>query len=322
MPFPRRTLAAWYGQLADQLEAGQPLAEALTEAPGRLRPVGTRMAAQISAGGSVHDALRAAGRALSETERLTLSSAADAGRLPAMLRSLAARHQTVARAQWKIVVACAYPLALLHLGLLLRPLTRMVDWNTGFHGSPIAYLLGVATSLLPLWALIAGVVVLARRQSRALYRLGLLLPGIRQYLRCQAISDVSFALGSWISAGVPIGDAWAATSVVTRLPSLAAAGMGLSRVVDRGERPGVHLDEWPVLPADWRAQYRTGEMTGQLDTALARLADAWQDRAGRALTLVMLLYPALVFLAVSMATALQIFGFYGNYLKTLEKLAE
>src|SRR5438876_559240 len=121
MPLSHRQLSAWYLQLAQQLEAGLSLAQALqaTRASGPPRATLDAMVAKIETGGGVDDALRVAEKWLPLADTLALSAAAEAGRMPRTLRSLAARHSEIGSAKLRITLACIYPLGMLHVALVL-----------------------------------------------------------------------------------------------------------------------------------------------------------------------------------------------------------
>lgn len=319
-----RSLAAWYLQLAQQLEAGLPLADALRSSRGTGMPAATleRMAAAIAAGGSADDALRCAETRLPRADWLALSAAAEAGRMPRTLQHLAQRHADLGAAKLKLAMACAYPLGVLHLGLLLLPVMRMIDWEKGFHWSAAAYARGVALGIGPLWAAAIAAWVLARRGNPALLAVARALPVIGRYVRAQALADFSFALANFLEAGVPIGEAWAAAGLVTTSPQLQAAARAMTAVVEGGAAPGPKLAAWPCFPADFVALYHTGEQTGQLDANLHRLAAQYQDAANRALTLVALIYPSLLFLGVAAAVIGYAVALYAGYLDMVMKMVE
>ncbi len=319
-----RVLAAWYTQLAQQLEAGLTFHDALQAATGhrRLNEVTARMAARIQAGGSADDALRVAEDLVPQADLLSLSAAAEAGRMPQVLRSLSARHERLAAAQFRIVLASLYPLGIAHVGILLIPITHMIDWEKGFQWSTSLYVRQTALLLLPLWAGLALLYVLARRQSPVLRAIAARLPGTRGYIRAQSLSDLSFTLGNFLAAGVPIGDGWETAALITRSPELKIGAEAMAGVVHRGMQPGKRLGQWPGFPVEFVAQYQTGENTGQLDATLIRMSEQYQDAANRALTLTTILYPALLFLVVAGAVVYAVITMYAGYLKMLTKLAE
>jgi type II secretory pathway component PulF len=313
-------LAGWYEQLAQQLEAGLPLPRALRLSHG-VGSMAERLAVEIERGNSVDGALRAAGTALPSSDRLALAAAADAGRLTHVLRVLAARHAQVATTQRRMVFACLYPIAVLHLGLLLLPVMRMIDWEKGFLWRTSAYVSGVAGGLVPLWALLIAGWILAQRQSPLLMRAARCLPALRGYVRAQSLADLAFALGIFIEAGVPIGRAWATAGASSRSMDLKQAAAAMEQTVARGEAPGGKLAAFACFPPDFIAHYRTGETTGQLDASLARLATQYQESADRSLVVATFLYPALLFLTVAAAVAYFVITMYAGYLKMLTNLA-
>ncbi len=324
MSLSHRQLSNWYRQLSQQLDAGLPLAAALRSSRGTGASA-TRleaMAARIEAGGSTDDALRTAESWLPPGDLLALSAAAGGGRLPQTLRHLSHRHAELGTAKLKLILACLYPLGVLHFGLLLLPVLRMIDLEKGFHWDPFAYARGLASLVLPLYGTVAIAWFLARRGNPVLGRIADVLPAIGGYRRKQALADFAFGLAHLLEAGVPIGQAWAAVGQITRAPKLKAAAEAMTAVVASRTAPGAHLPAWPCFPADFVALYQSGEATGQLEANLHRLAAQYQESAGRALTVVTLLYPALLFVLVAVTVAYQAIKIYSGYLNMLGKLGE
>jgi type II secretory pathway component PulF len=323
-PLSHRRLSIWYHQLAQQLAAGVPLGEALTFSRGSGMP-DTSLAAMsdaIARGGSVDDALRTVEDKLPASDLLALSAAAAAGRMPRMLEHLAARHAQLRSAQLKLLGACAYPVGILHFGLLLRPVMQMSNMETGFHWSTSAYLQGVLITVGPLWAMIALVWYLARRGNPVLGAVADHLPAIGRYREKQGLADFCFVLGSLLEAGVPIGQAWAATGIVTHADKLRVAALDIASVVEMGKPPSSRLASWRCFPAEFISMYRTGEQTGQLELNLARIGTMNQEAANRALTTVMVAYPVLLFAAVAGMVVFQVVGMYGAYLKAIVKMLD
>lgn len=322
VPLSHRKLSHWYRQLAQQLDAGLPLAGALRSSRGtgvsafRLET----MAARIEAGGSTDDALRTAESWLPQGDLLALSAAAEGGRLPQTLRHLSHRHAELGAAKLKLILACLYPLGVLHLGMLLLPVMQMIDLEKGFRWDPLVYARGLASLVLPLYGTVAIIWILARRGNPVLHRIADMLPAIGGYRRQQALADFAFVLANLLESGVSIGQAWAAAGLITRAPKLKAAAEAMTAVVVSRAAPGQHLHAWPCFPADFIALYQSGESTGQLEANLHRLATQYHDSALRALTVVTLLYPALLFLLVAGTVAYQAIQIYSGYLNMLGKL--
>ncbi len=323
MSLSHRRLSSWYHQLAQQLEAGLPFADAVRSAGGTGLPDAglEAVAGTVEAGGTIAAAWKAAERWLPLADRLVLSAAAESGRMPAVLTSLAQRHQQLGAAKLRAALACMYPLVLLHVGLIVLPLTGMIDWEKGFAWNPGAYARTLVLTLLPLWTILVVLAILIRRQHPALTRLARMLPFIGNYFHAQGLADFAFALESFLAAGVRIDRAWALTGSIANDPTLKRAAAAMHEAMTRGERPGPRLAAWPCFPPDFVALYSTGEASGQLEQNLLRLASQQQDRAKRALTVSTLVYPSLGLAAVAAVVVVHVVRFYAGYLKMIEQLA-
>jgi len=323
MSLSHRQLSSWYHQLAQQLEAGLPFIDAVRSARGTGLPSAgvEAIAGTIEAGGTTTDAWNAAERWLPRADRLVLSAAGESGRTPAVLTSLAHRHQQLGAAKRRAVLACIYPLLLLHVGLIVLPLTGMIDWEKGFTWNPAAYARTLAVTLLPLWIVVGVLGILIRRQHPVVTRPARMLPIIGNYFRAQSLADFAFALESFLAAGVRIDRAWTLTGSIVNDPALKRAAAAMHEAMARGERPGPQLAAWPCFPPDFAALYLTGEASGRLEQNLLRLASQQQDRAKRALTLGTLVYPSLGLAAIAGVVVVHVIRFYAGYLKMIEQLA-
>jgi len=321
MALSHRVLASWYTQLAQQLDAGISLVEALRT--GGMAPrAADAMVRVLDRGGKVDDALRAAARWFPRVDWLTISAAAAIGQMPSALRNLAERHAQLHVVRQRLVLACLYPFAVMHAGLLLMPLTHMIDWEKGFHWDLVVYLRGVMAIVVPVWIAGAVIVVVVRAWPRLGRAIANTLPALGAYVRAQALADLAFSLAGFVSAGVPIGDAWAAAASISASPRVRTAAEAMHATARRGAPPGSEMAAWPVFPLDFSVRYRTAEQTGQLDRALFDLNREYQARASRALTIATMLYPAVLFLTVAAMVVYGVLSFYAGYLRMLTKLAE
>ena len=323
MIFRHPKLSTWYHQLAQSLEAGLPLSAALRNSRGTGAPahVLERIAQVIESGGTIREALAAADPWMPEADRLFLDAAAHAGRMPRTLHLLSRRHHQLGAASLRVVIGCLYPVAVLHLGLFLLPLARMIDWEKGFTWDTLAYGRGLAFTVIPIWLALGGLVLLARRPGAVVEKITRLVPIVGRYVRIRALSDFCFGLGNLLEAGTPIDRAWTTTGAISRDPDLQAAATGISAIIAQGMPPGPHLADYPCFPPEFVALYRTGESSGQLEINLQRLAADTDAQAQRALTLATVVYPGLMFLAVAVGVGYFVISIYSGYLKMLTQLA-
>ena len=280
------------------------------------------MAAAIHAGGNSNDALNASGNRLPSVDRVSLAAAALAGRMPQTLQALSARHDRLAAAKMRAMLACLYPAVILHLGLLLLPVVRMIDWEKGFTWDATAYLRGLVFTLLPLWTAAILIGVSLRIQSSVMLWLLQKVPIVGNYIRAQSLSDFSFTLGNLLEAGLPIDRAWSMAGSNSTSHQLKAAAKSIARVIGRGEQPGTAIEAFNCFPAEFVTLYRTGEISGQLDQNLQRLSALNQEQAQRALSLATMVYPGLMFIAVAAGVAYFVISVYGGYLKMLTEMME
>ncbi len=320
MALSHKKISAWYLQLAQQLEAGLPLITAIRSNAGAPKSDRDIMVRHLERGVSFPDALNAAGPWLPRGDRLFLSTAFVAGRLPHTLRNLSTRHGQLAAASRHIVTASIYPCVVLHIALLMFPLLRMIDWERGFVWDESAYLGSLAVTLVPLWALGIAGFVLAKRESPLWDQTLSLLPIFRRYRREQALADFCFALGNLLDAGAPIGDAWMAAGRSSRSPALAAAARSIRETVQRGGLPGTRLEGFPCFPDDFVTMYRTGETAGQLDANMLRISSLYQDYAGARLKMASLFYPGVLFGIVAVIVGYHVIRFILGYVDKLNSL--
>lgn len=322
VPLPHAKLSVLYRQLAQQLSAGLTLAEALrapSPAPSR---DSFRLAAMAEGGSGVAQIMGAAGAWLPTGDRPFLIAGADSGRLPLVLANLADRHAQMASTNRRVFFASIYPLVIFHLGALLLPFLRMIDFEKGLSWSAPAYVGGLLAILVPVWGGAALLFALVRRGNPVANGLLDMLPAIGGYRRHQSLADFSFALGNLLEAGTPIDKAWFDAGVIARAPRLRRAAKRVLAQIERGEAPGAHLGATGAFPDDFVARYQTGERAGALEGSLLALAAEHQERANGRLAAASMLYPGLLFAAVAAMIAYIVLGFVLKYVNTLNGLME
>ena len=322
VPLPHAKLSVLYRQLAQQLSAGLTLAQAL-RAPSPAPSRECFQLADMAEGGSgVAQIMGAAGTWLPQGDRPFLIAGANSGRLPLVLANLADRHAQMASTKRRVFFASIYPLVVFHLGALLLPFIRMIDFEKGLNWSTPAYVGGLLAILVPVWGGAALLFALVRRGNPVANGLLDMLPAIGGYRRHQSLADFSFALGNLLEAGTPIGRAWFDAGVISRAPRLRRASKRIIAHIERGEAPGSHLGATGAFPSDFVARYQTAERAGALEGSLLALAAEHQERANGRLAAASMLYPGLLFAAVAAMIAYLVLGFVLKYVNTLNGLME
>jgi len=322
VPLSHAKLAVFYRQWAQQLSAGLTLVQAL-RAPSPA-PAGDcgRLATMLEAGLSWPEVLAAAGSWLPMADRPFLRSASASGRLPRVLAKLADRHAQISSTQRRVVFASLYPLGVFHFGAVVLPFLRLIDFEKGLNWSLSAYLGGLACVLVPVWGM--GLVLYGMVKRGHPLALGFLnvLPAIGGYRRQQSLADFAFALGNLLEAGAPIGSAWRDAGEISRASCLRVAAGKVVEQIELGLQPGRFLVQTKVFPAEFITRYQIGESTGGLEAALLALATDHQERANERLTVVTVLYPALLFVAVAGLIGYLVIGFALRYYNMLNGMME
>ncbi|GHB99703.1 type II secretion system F family protein [Cerasicoccus arenae] len=318
MSLSHKKLASWYLQLAQSLESGLALPAALETCQGAPAVGRTLMADNLVAGLGVDEMLKRAPSWLPKKDTYFWSAAAQSGRLPQTLRTLADQHSRLGAAKMKLIFGALYPVGMLTFAGFIMPVMWQIDFEVGISNVSdvinAKYFMDVAIFQVPLWGTIIMLFVLAKLDSPLLPMLAKCLPGFRGHSIKQSLADFSYALGAFLEAGTPIAKAWAGAGLVANSPPLKRAGNAMRVLIDDGATPSEHLAKFKCFPADFRALYTTGERTGQLEKNLVVLGRQFQSSANNAMTFASILYPVLMFGAVAIVIVITIIRFYASYL--------
>ncbi len=317
-----KTLSNWYLQLAEHLEAGTRLAQALSVCSGPSQKDRLRMAALIEDGLNITEVMQRAPAWLPTSDRTFICTAMETGRLPQTLHNLSERHQRIGKTKHKVILGLLYPMGVYHFAALLLPLVQMIDFENGFNWQPQEYLLKSSLLIGPLWALIALILFLVKTHHPLLPRILRCVPLLRRYSQSQALADFAYALGTFIDAGVPIQQAWAGSANIAHDPGLNQAYKAMRSTFDAGEDPTTQLHRFKVFPADFIAFYATGSESGKLDAMMLKTGKQYQAQANNAMTTASVVYPSIFFLCVAVFIATAVFQVYGGYLDLLNNLAQ
>ena len=317
-----KTLSNWYLQLAEHLESGTMLAEAITVCSGPSPRDRFRMSALIEAGTPIETVMNAAPAWLPKADRVFITTAMETGRLPQTLRNLSDRHERIGANQLKVILGILYPLGVYHIAALILPIVRMIDYEAGFTWDAPKHLLQSSLLIGPLWALIALILFLVKTDNLMLPRILRCIPLLRRYSKAQALADFAYALGTFIDAGVPMDIAWGGSARIAHDPSITRAYRAMEPTFAAGADPVTQLKSHKIFPPDFVAFYAAGTQSGKLDQMMLKSGQQHQTQANHAMTYASIVYPTLLFACVAAFIIFTIFQVYGGYLDLLTDLAE
>jgi type II secretory pathway component PulF len=317
-----KTLANWYNQLGQQLEAGLSLPEAVLLCEGP--PLKGRQALHKSLvnGDSIEIAFAKTHKWLPAADRIFISAAAETGRIPQTFLSLAARHVRIAETQSRILLSLIYPIGVIHVAALALPLMSMIDFETGLQWDLALYIQLALSLLIPLWGIIGVLVFMSRIDSPLIPRLLRSIPILRKYKYFQTIADFSESLAVFVETGIPIQSAWAHAVEIASDPRIQKAYNKLLPTFAAGQDPSSRLQESSVFPSDLVALYRSGARSGQLDKTLKHASRQYQEKANNSLKLAAMVYPSLCFAVAAGIVALMVYKLYGGYLDSIMEMID
>jgi type II secretory pathway component PulF len=336
-------LVAFNDEVAALARAGVPLESGLGELgrdlPGRLGRVATDLAARLTKGESLDQAIVAVG---GEFPRLYVSIVAaglKSGRLAAALEGLATSARRIAELRQTTATAMAYPIIVFLLGWALfvgfvtffapRVLPGFLDFRVASAGL-IAWFAGLGASA-PIWAPIGPAVVLLAVvvwwwRSRKALALDInrwmgWVPGARGLLRlCQAATFAD-VLALLVEHGVPLADGLRLAAAACGNQAMTGDADALAAAIERGEGPAEYLRHTHRFPPLVAWFLSAGQQRGVLVSALRHAAVSYHQRACQRAEAVQIFLPVFLTLVIAGPTvlvyALLVFAPWINLLKTV-----
>jgi type II secretory pathway component PulF len=308
---------ALFTQLASLSRAGVPLRQGLANLRTRFseREV-QQLADQIDAGQHIADAFAQAGFAPFEIN--LIAAGERSGRLEVIFQQLADFWLQEHELTKSIKARIAYPLVVMHLAALLLPITTILE-------SVALYALKVVAGLALLYGLGFGLYVFSQWSWRTEtgQALWLRVPWLGRSWRATYAYRWIVALQLEFSAGLPlpqaVADAWRATGYAKREPLARDAEARLNA----GENLSVLFARWRQFPEDWLGFLQNGELAGKLEESFIFLVEEahrdWQ-RAQAALAEWM---PKIFYGLMILIVGIQAFlAYYNNVIRPINAISD
>jgi type II secretory pathway component PulF len=330
---PRQLIhrAEFYQQLAAMVAAGVSLIPAIEmvrdspPAPGLRRPLG-RLVEELNQGATFTDAASTLGTAWLPSFDLALLKAGEqSGRLDACFKFLSEYYRQRATLARQVLADLAYPAFVLHIAVLIFPIGLLTDLV--WHGKALPFLMAKIAILAPCYAAIVLLLYLVQpghgehwrtwveRTLRAVPVLGAALANL-------ALARLTVALESLLNAGVSIIDAWELAAIASGSPTLRRAVIAWRPDVLGGQTPSEAVRASHAFPDLFTSLYNTGEISGQLDDTLRRLARHYQEEATRKLHAFAQWLPRLIYFGVVLFIGYQVISFWAGYFNQIGQLSQ
>lgn len=308
----------FYHQLAQLTAAGIGLVAALGQLqrnpPERsFREPIKRTLNELARGSTFTESLQSAGEWLPAFDVALLQAGEHSGRLDACFRLLADYYRDRARIARQMISDLMYPAFLFHFAIFILPFAQF--FTTGNTAVYLAKTFGV---LIPVYVVVFAFIYASQSKHGEAWRARLesllhpvpVLGTARRYL---ALSRLSIALESLISAGVNIVEAWPLAANASGSPALRKAVDAWTPLLASGQTPADILGNSHVFPELFTAQYTTGEISGKLDETLRRLHTYFQEEGTRKLHAVSQWLPRGIYLMITLWIGYRIVHFYSDY---------
>jgi type II secretory pathway component PulF len=310
--------AEFYHQLGQLTAAGLTLPVSLEQlrrnppGPSYRQPI-HRLLEQLNSGCTFTQALQTLGSWLPAFDIALLHSGEQSGRLDSAFRLLGDYYQDRARILRQLLADLAYPVFLLHFGLLIFTFISLLH-TAGWAGPLVK--LGAILATLYAGVLLIIYAVQSRHGERWRSRMEALLhpiPILGTARRFLALARLAAALEALLNAGVSIIEAWELAANASGSPALRRTVVGWRPLLDAGQTPAEVLRASGMFPELFANQYTTGEVSGKLDETLSRLHAYYQEAGSRKLHTVSQWAPRFIYLAVMLLIAYKVVSFYVGY---------
>ncbi len=316
----------FYHQTGCMMSAGVTVIKALEmqalspPSPALKKPIQTLLAA-LEEGATFHEAI-SLGKWMTSFDIGLLKAGEESGRLDATCTLLGRFYSSRARLSRQVISELTYPVFLFHFALFIVPFPSF--FNSGDLARYLGQTLGV---LIPLYGMLAlGVLACQGRQGprwRALMEKALQrVPMLGAARRSMALSRLAAGLEALLNAGVHVLEAWDLASLASGSPALEKAVANWKPRLSTGDTPSEVMRETPEFPDMFKNLYQTGEISGQTDQALGRLAALYEEEGTRKLRAFSKFMPQLVFFIVAAAVGIAVVDFWKSHFDTINSVTE
>jgi len=312
--------AEFYHQLAQFTSAGIGLIRALEQIkanpPARsFREPLQRLLDNLAKGATPAESLQQLGW-LPAFDIALVEAGERSGRLDACFRLLADYYNDRATATKQIISQLIYPAFLIHLAAFIF-IILLPFFASQFNASILWLFVKAVLFLLPIY--VGGALIVYANQSRhgekwRAFMENLLhpIPVLGAGRRSMALSRLSMALESLISAGVNIIEAWEIAAAASGSPALLHAVRSWKSELAAGKTPAELVRATPIFPEMFTNFYASGEISGKLDETLQRLHEFYHEEGTRKLHLVAQWIPRAIYFLVMLIVAYEIVKFWNG----------
>ena len=316
-----------YHSLGQLLRSGVPLSGALknlaqTSRGGERRLI-QRMNEAINSGHTLGDALAQQRPTVSELEIGVIAAVEKSGRMEYGMAQLSGYFGALIAARQRILKKCAYPVFVLHFGVLLSAVKPIiVGGNVGAALREVLGTLGLVYGIVLVFALLVPLLRDAGSKSALADSLLRLIPLLGKIRRAFATSRFCATYEMQLNAGINVLNALEAAQRASQSGIICAAVHRAIPDVRGGAQVGPVLAASGAFPEPMMRAFCVGEQTGELDQELTRLAAEYQTEALARLDTAAEWIPRLIYIAILLYVGYSVVAMYQSYLNEASKMME
>ena len=319
--------AEFYHQLGAMIASGVPLIQALEM--GQRNPAlrGSKkhlhaLIESLKSGMTFTDSMASVHGWLPEFDVALLSTGEQSGRLDVSFKRLADYYATRAKIIRDTISNLLITIATLHVFLLVFPLRFLVAFVLGIMDGRYSLCLPFLIQKAVVFGSIYGAVILLifacqgnrgegwRAMIESVMQMVPLLRTAQKYL---ALSRLTAALESLISAGVSIIKSWELAAPASGSPRIKREISQWPPEFENGKTPAELVISTSYFPELFANLYHTGEISGKLDETLTRLQAYYQEEGFRILRLFTQIMNGTIYGLIVLLVAYNVISFYVGY---------
>jgi type IV pilus assembly protein PilC len=314
-----KNLAVFTRQFSVMIDAGLPLVQCLEilgsqEEDKNFAAVILQTRADVESGASLAEAMRKHPKTFDGLFTNMISAGEAGGILDTILKRLATYIEKAVKLSNQVKSAMIYPIAVIVIAagvvavILWKVIPTFAALFSGLGADlplPTRIVIALSNNLVRYFPFLAVAVVAIGFAFRQYYATEngrrvvdgtmLKLPILGLILRKIAVARFCRTLSTLISSGVPILDGLDITARTSGNAVIEDAVMVTRKSIERGETISAPLKETKVFPPMVTQMIGVGEVTGALDTMLAKIADFYEEEVDTAVAgLLTLLEPVMI----------------------------
>jgi type II secretory pathway component PulF len=304
-----------YSVVARALDSGLPMPSALRLlAPARAGSIEgllAEAAQDVEQGSQLGASLRrrAAPGQIRTAELRLIEVGERVGRLPDLLRRIAARLEERAGNRRTVVAGLIYPTILVHAAVLAAAAPLAVSGVLPFLGSVAPRFLGLWSGALVAY-LLFRLAVSRPDGRRRLLDATARLPVIGKAVKASAVGEYAYSVGVALSAGLPMPESLRLGGEASRWTPLVGASRRMASAIDDGATMTQAHRLERVIPKEIVESVCVGEASGTLDETFAGASRMFSDIASRRAAAIAKALPLVIYLLVAIYVGFVVISAY------------